>query len=127
MQNDTNLPPQRRLSEREALDYEILALIESEPQITQRELARRMGVSLGRANYCLRALGEKGWVKLERFRASKTKSRYMYVLTPGGIAERAGMAARYLACKRAEYEYLKDQIARLERELPRDAIQAVDD
>ena len=117
MQTDTPSSKQPALSAREELDCEILYLLEHEPGITQRELARRMGVSLGRANYCLRALAGKGWLKMGRFRQSENKARYAYVLTPGGIAERARLAGGLLARKRAEYEYLQAQIARLERQV----------
>lgn len=121
MQTDTHPSTQPALSAREALDCEILYLLEHEPRITQREIARRMGVSLGRANYCLRALAGKGWLKLDRFRLAENKARYVYVLTPGGLAERARMAGGFLARKRSEYEYLQAQIARLERQVDRDA------
>ena len=101
------------------LDCEILYVLESEPEITQRELARRMGVSVGRTNYCLRALAGRGWLKLERFRTAQHKGRYIYVLTPGGLAERKRLAGRFLKRKRAEYDHLKAQIALLEREAAR--------
>ncbi len=107
------------VTEREALDWEILYLLESEPEITQRELARRMGVSVGRTNYCLRALAGRGWLKLERFRAAQRKGRYIYVLTPGGLAERKRLAGLFLRRKRAEYDHLKMQIAQLEQDAAR--------
>ncbi len=105
------------LTERDALDCEILYLLASEPELTQRELARRMGVSLGRTNYCLKALAGRGWLKLERFRGAKAKARYVYALTPGGLVQRSRMAGRFLAKKRAEYDYVKAQIALVERDL----------
>ena len=107
------------VTEREALDWEILYLLESEPEITQRELARRMGVSVGRTNYCLRALAGRGWLKLERFRVAQRKGRYIYVLTPGGLAERKRLAGLFLRRKRAEYDHLKMQIAQLEQDAAR--------
>ena len=116
MQPSTSDQPGEQLTEREAFDCEILYLLESEPEITQRELARRMGVSVGRTNYCLRALAGRGWLKLERFRAAQRKSRYIYVLTPGGLAERSRLAGRFLKRKRAEYDHLKSQIAQLEQD-----------
>ena len=116
VQPNTLEEPGDHLTEREALDWEILYLLESEPEITQRELARRMGVSVGRTNYCLRALAGRGWLKLERFRQAERKGRYIYVLTPSGIAERKRLAERFLQRKRAEYDHLKAQIARLERD-----------
>lgn len=119
MQRTTSHEPTDLLTEREALDCEILYLLEREPEITQRELAQRMGVSVGRTNYCLRALAGRGWLKLERFRAAQRKGRYIYVLTPGGLAERSRMAGRFLKRKRAEYDHLKAQIAELERDVER--------
>ena len=117
MKTSTADKPSDLLTEREAFDCEILYLLESEPEITQRELARRMGVSVGRTNYCLRALAGRGWLKVERFRAAQRKGRYIYVLTPGGLAERSRLAGRFLKRKRAEYDHLKAQIARLERDV----------
>ena len=117
MQTPASHQPQPALSEREALDCEILYLLEEQPDITQRELARRMGVSLGRTSYCLKALAARGWLKLERFRLSSEKGRYVYVLTPGGLAERGRLAGQFLSRKRSEYDYLKTQIARLEQDI----------
>lgn len=112
-------PPlsQAQLSERESLDCELLYLLEQHPGLSQRELARRLGISLGRINYCLHALAAKGWLKLENFRQSPNKRRYIYVLTPAGIAERSAVTARFLARKLAEFEHLQAQIARLKREV----------
>ena len=107
-----------RLSESESLDCELLYLLEQHPGLSQRELARRLGISLGRVNYCLKALAAKGWLKLENFRQSPAKHRYIYVLTSDGIATRSALAARFLKRKLAQYEQLKAQIAMLERELP---------
>jgi EPS-associated MarR family transcriptional regulator len=103
---------------RESLDFELLYLIEKEPGLSQREIAERLGISLGKANYCLRALTRKGALKLGNFRASKSKLRYAYVLTPQGISQRLGMTQRFLQRKLREYERLKAQIETLERELP---------
>ena len=107
-----------RLSEGESLDCELLYLLEQNPGLSQRELSRLLGISLGRVNYCLKALAAKGWLKLENFRQSSAKHRYIYVLTPDGIATRSALAARFLTRKLAQYEHLKAQIAMLERELP---------
>ena len=111
-----------RLSESESLDCELLYLLEQNPGLSQRELsrqlARQLGVSLGRVNYCLQALAAKGWLKLENFRQSPAKHRYIYVLTPAGIATRSALAAEFLKRKLAQYEQLKAQIAMLERALP---------
>ena len=107
-----------RLSEGESLDCELLYLLEQNPGLSQRELSRQLGISLGRVNYCLKALAEKGWLKLENFRRSPAKHRYIYVLTPAGISMRSALAARFLKRKLVQYEQLKEQIAMLERELP---------
>ena len=108
-----------RLSESESLDCELLYLLEQNPDLSQRELSRHLGISLGRVNYCLKALAEKGWLKLENFRQSPAKHRYIYVLTPAGISMRSALAARFLRRKLAQYEQLKAQIEMLERELPK--------
>ena len=111
-------PSKARLSDRESIDYELMLLLEQRPDLSQRELSRRLGISLGRVNYCLQALAQKGWVKLENFRQSPNKQRYIYALTPDGIASKGAMTGRFLKRKLAEYEHLKAQIAILERELP---------
>lgn len=109
---------QERSARRASLDFDLLYLIEKEPGLSQREIADRLDISLGKTNYCLKALIEKGAVKLGNFRASRTKLGYVYVLTPEGISERIAMTRRFLARKVAEYERLEAQIAALERELP---------
>ena len=108
-----------RLSEGESLDCELLYLLEQQPCLSQRELSRRLGISLGRVNYWLQALAAKGWLKLENFRLSPAKHRCIYVLTPAGISLRSALAAGFLKRKLAQYEQLKTQIAMLERELPK--------
>jgi EPS-associated MarR family transcriptional regulator len=105
--------PDRDLSPQESLDFELLYLLEHEPGLSQREIARRLGISLGRANYCLRALLDKGALKLANFRASSSKLGYAYVLTPSGLATRAAMTARFLKRKLADYDRLRQQIEAL--------------
>ena len=105
------------LSRQESLDFELLALLEREPQLSQREMAGRLGISLGRTNYCLRALVDKGAIKLGNFRASRTKLSYAYRLTPTGISRRVSLTRRFLERKLAEYDRLEAQIAELRREL----------
>lgn len=97
--------------------YRLMRLIESNPDISQRELSRRLGVSLGGVNYCLNALIEKGLVKMERFRASERKRAYAYVLTPRGLGEKTRLTRGFLARKMAEYEALKAEIESIESEL----------
>jgi len=97
--------------------YRLLKLLETRPELSQRELAREMDVSLGKANYCLRALVEKGLVKAKNFQASKNKRAYAYYLTPKGAQEKARVTARFLKRKVAEYQELKGEIRRLKQEV----------
>lgn len=97
--------------------YQLIKLIEENPSISQRELADRLGVSLGKVNYCLRALINVGWVKAGNFVRSNNKMRYAYVLTPSGLHAKTKITARFLQKKQAQYESLKVEIARLKSEL----------
>lgn len=94
-----------------------LRLLEQNPEMTQRELAEALGVSVGAANYCLKALVEKGWVKLENFQKNPKKLGYLYLLTPMGIAAKAQLTARFLRRKMAEYEALRAEIDQLQAEV----------
>ena len=94
-----------------------MRLLETNPEMTQRELAEALGVSLGAANYCLKALVEKGWVKLENFQNNPNKLGYLYLLTPMGIAAKTTLTARFLRRKLSEYEALKSEIEQLESEV----------
>ena len=109
--------PSQRSTAQEDTHFRTLRLLEENPQITQRELAEALGVSLGRVNYCLRALVEKGLVKMQNFQNSKHKLGYAYLLTPHGIAEKTAMTSRFLKRKLREYEALKREIAALEVEV----------
>ena len=97
--------------------YRLLRLIATRPELSQRELAREMGVSLGKVNYCVNALIEKGWIKARNFRNSNHKLAYAYLLTPSGIEQKAAIAVQFLRRKVAEYESLKKEIAQLRREV----------
>ena len=101
--------------------YKLLKLIEANPAIQQREMAKAMGVSLGKANYCLQALVQKGLVKMDNFRRSDNKLAYSYLLTPTGIEEKARLTVSFLKNKVAEYEAIRDEIEELRREAERDA------
>ena len=103
------------MSEERQLDA--LRLLETNPEMTQRELAEALGVSLGAANYCLKALVEKGWLKLENFQNNPNKLGYLYLLTPMGIAAKTGLTARFLKRKLAEYEALEAKIEQLKSEV----------
>jgi len=96
--------------------YRILKHLEADPEISQRELAKALGISLGRANYCLKALIEKGLVKAKNFKNSSNRSAYAYYLTPTGFEEKARVTVQFLKRKVAEYEALKGEIESLRRE-----------
>ena len=100
--------------------FRILSLLEEDPEMSQRALARAAGVSVGGVNYVLRALVEKGLVKLANFSASPDKRRYAYVLTSKGIAEKSALTRAFLRRKLAEYEALRAEIEDLEAELAPD-------
>ncbi|MDF1584439.1 MAG: MarR family EPS-associated transcriptional regulator [Methyloprofundus sp.] len=96
--------------------YKILKLVEENPEISQRQLAGALGISLGKANYCLKALIAVGILKASNFRNSKNKLAYMYLLTPTGIEEKAKITSRFLKNKLQEYQRLQAEIAELKRE-----------
>ncbi len=96
--------------------YRILKLLESDPEMSQRRLARELGISLGRVNYCLQALIEKGLVKVERFRNSNDKKAYLYALTPSGIEAKAKITIKFLKVKMNEYQALRKEVVELRRE-----------
>jgi EPS-associated MarR family transcriptional regulator len=99
--------------------YKLLRLIESRPEATQRELAEAMGVSLGKVNYCVNALIEKGLVKARNFRTSRNKLAYAYLLTPRGIERKATVTLQFLRRKVSDYETLRREIAELSSEVRR--------
>ena len=96
--------------------YKILKLVSDRPEISQRELAQQLGISLGRVNYCLKALIEKGLVKATNFRNNNNKLAYMYLLTPSGIEEKASITVSFLKWKLQEYEAIQAEIEELRRE-----------
>lgn len=112
---------------REEARFRALRLIEARPQITQRELASELGISLGSTHYMLRALAEAGLIKLARFAQSHNKRGYAYALTPKGLAEKARVTARFLEHKQAEYEVLRAEIEELSAELGQGNAAARDD
>jgi EPS-associated MarR family transcriptional regulator len=97
--------------------YRLLKFLEEHPTATQREVASALGVSVGKANYCLRALIEKGWVKVRNFRNSNKKTGYLYALTPRGIEEKINVTFAFLRRKRDEYDLLSKEIDRLADEV----------
>ena len=107
----------RQAKLQEDTNYRVMRLLEENPDMTQRELAERLGVSVGGLNYCLKALIEKGWVKMHNFSHSKNKFGYMYLLTPIGMAEKALLTSRFLKRKLEEYDALKTEIEALQKEI----------
>lgn len=97
--------------------FRALRLLQKQPDVSQRELAKEIGVSVGGANHVVRALIEKGLVKVANFRAAEDKRRYSYILTPKGIAEKAALTGRFLVRRLDEYEALKEEIEELRAEV----------
>jgi EPS-associated MarR family transcriptional regulator len=106
-----------RETRQEDTHFRVLRLLQENPNLTQRELADLVGISLGAANYCLKALLDKGLIKVRNFRNSEQKMAYVYLLTPSGIARKADLTARFLGRKLGEYEQLKVEIEMLKREV----------
>ena len=98
--------------------FRVMRILQENPDLTQRELAEKLGISVGGLNYCLKALMEKGLVKMKNFANSKNKFGYVYVLTPTGMTEKATITHRFLRRKMDEYEALKLEIEALKREIP---------
>lgn len=96
--------------------YKILKILEANPEISQRDLARELRISLGRVNFCLKALIEKGLLKASNFRNSQNKLAYMYLLTPRGIEEKTHITSQFLKIKMQEYQQLAAEIEALRRE-----------
>ena len=96
--------------------FRVMRILQENPDLTQRELAEKLGVSVGGLNYCLKALMDKGWVKMQNFQNSKNKFKYVYLLTPQGIAERVALTSRFLDRKMQEYEALKAEIESLRQD-----------
>ena len=97
--------------------YRLLLYLDQHPEASQRELARELGVSVGKINYCMRALVERGWVKMRNFRKSTHKLSYAYILTPKGLEEKVRVTSSFLRRKLAEYEALSAEIERLTRQV----------
>lgn len=93
-----------------------MRLIDARAELSQRDVASSLGMSLGKANYCLRAMIARGFVKVENYRNSTKKSAYLYLLTPSGIAAKAELTREFLARKIREYEELKVEIEQLKEE-----------
>ena len=99
------------------LQYRVLRLLEQNPHLTQRELSRTLGVSLGGINYCLNALISQGSVKLQNFKNNQNKWAYAYLLTPKGLAQKTALTSAFLKRKMHEYHLLKQEIEALQQEI----------
>lgn len=95
----------------------VLRRLQQTPEVSQRILARELGISLGSINFCFQALVDKGWVKMQNFSQSKNKLRYAYLLTPTGISEKSKLTAKFMMRKVAEYEALQIEIEALKFEI----------
>ena len=98
-------------------EYIILKILKDNPKMTQRQMAKELGLSLGKTNYVVRALVDKGWVKLTNFKRSDKKLGYIYLLTPEGVSEKSVLAQNFLKRKSEEYNKLKIEIEMLKNEL----------
>ena len=98
------------------IHFDLLRKLESNPEHTQRELSQELGVSLGKVNYCMKKLTEKGLIKLTNFSHSSNKLGYMYLLTPQGIEQKARLTTLFLKTKIEEFEMLRDEISKLKLE-----------
>jgi EPS-associated MarR family transcriptional regulator len=90
--------------------FRVMRILQENPDLTQRDLDEKLGVSVGGLNYCLKASTDKGWVNMQNFQNSKNKFKYIYLLTPQGIAEKMTLTTRFLERKLQEYETLKAEI-----------------
>ncbi len=106
-----------QLNSNHEIHLKVLREIEGNPKITQRELAKQLGVSLGKVNYCLKALIDRGWVKATNFKNSHNKMAYAYLLTPNGLEEKAKITVRFLKQRMRDYEMIKQEILELQAEI----------
>ena len=99
------------------LKYRMLKILEHQPELTQRQLAEELGISLGKTHYLIKSLIDVGWVKLDNFQKSNNKWGYAYLLTPTGLTEKAAITLRFLKRKQQDYNNLQLEIARLQQEV----------
>jgi len=102
--------------------YRLLKILDKDPNLTQRQMAQKMGISLGKVNYCLSELTKKGFIKIDRFKASKIKIKYIYMLTPRGLEEKGRLTLSFLKLKLFEYEEIKRQIRDLATEVAEEGL-----
>jgi EPS-associated MarR family transcriptional regulator len=110
-------PNQKLAGFHQEIQFEVLRRLQRTPDVTQRALAKELGISLGSINFCFQALVEKGWVKMQNFRQSNDKLRYAYLLTPAGLAEKTKLTVLFLNRKIGEYETLQREIDGLRGEV----------
>lgn len=113
-QNQTPMPAKELIHQETHL--QMLRLLQANPQLNQRDLAAALGISLGKTNFCLKALVAKSLLKMQNFQNSQRKLAYAYLLTPAGMAEKAALTSRFLKRKMQEYEQLKAEIESLQQE-----------
>ena len=104
----------------EEIRYRLLKILAEEPQLGQREMAKRMGISLGKVNFCVSELAAKGWIKITRLKSARKKIPYIYMLTPKGLEEKGKLTVRFLKRKVSEYEEIKRQIEEIANEAEKD-------
>ena len=114
---EPRIPLQKLAGFQEEIQFEVLRRLHQTPQVSQRALAKDLGVGLGTINFSFQALVEKGLVKMQNFSQSKNKLRYAYLLTPARVAEKSKMTAEFLRRKVAEYEALQAEIETLKAEM----------
>ena len=107
----------RQTNTQDETHFRVMRILQDNPDLTQRELAQKLGISVGGLNYCLNALIDKGFVKVSNFQQSKNKFKYVYLLTPQGFAEKVAMTSRFLKRKMDEYDALKGEIEALKAEV----------
>lgn len=107
----------RQINTQDETPFRVMRILQDNPDLTQRELAQKLGISVGGLNYCLNALIDKGFVKVSNFQQSKNKFKYVYLLTPQGFSEKVSMTSRFLKRKMDEYDALKGEIEALKAEM----------
>ena len=107
------------------IHYRLLNLLVDEPQLRQLDIAKKMGISVGKVNYCIAELAKKGLIKVKRFKSAKNKLPYSYMLTPQGIEEKGKITVRFLKRKLSEYEEIKHQIAALTEEVEKNGLRGM--
>ena len=106
--------------------YRLLKILAKEPQLGQREMAKKMGISLGKVNFCVSELAAKGWIKITRLKSARKKIPYIYMLTPKGVEEKGKLTIRFLKRKVSEYEEIKVQISEIYQEVKHEAVDNLD-